>query len=171
VTVDLEHTNDFSGYHPEDEQFMGNSKGRGSGKRKRRRKEVEPWAVQDLKQLFALENAERIGIDIEGGGACDGQDLGTQIKIKEIAAVIKELIARFPGQKLGIQKIQYQPGREYKICHDFKPYWKPPTTQARENLHQGRASFEELMQIQISEWTRKTSQSITAQAMDWPCQL
>jgi hypothetical protein len=54
---------------PQAAQVEGSSKGRGKGEGKGQREEVEPWAVQDLTRLLALENAEWIGIEIQGGGA------------------------------------------------------------------------------------------------------
>ncbi|KAI1104846.1 hypothetical protein F4804DRAFT_351662 [Jackrogersella minutella] len=152
ITVDTEHIHDSAGFDftPEGES-----------------EKPEAWAVRDLKQLLAFENAEWIGVDIRGGGALDGSDLQTQLKTKEISGIVKRLIIRFPRQRFGIKKIQRKPGSSHTTFHDLKPYWTPPTAQTKQNLQHCRASFEELMQIQIAEWTRETSGRITAEDLNW----
>lgn len=129
--------------------------------------EADSGAVWDLKQLLALENAEWIGIEIRGGGALDGSDLQTQLKIQEISGVIKQLITRFPGERFSIKKIQRKPGSSYAAFHDLKPYWTPPTAQTKQNLQHCRASFAELMQVQISEWTRELPERVTVEDLIW----
>jgi hypothetical protein len=153
VTVDLEHIHDSMGI-PSSPEPRGKRKGTGTDNIE----EVEPWAVRDLKQLLTFTNADWIGIDIRGGGALDGSDLSTQQKIKEISGVVKQLILQFPRQRLRIRKVSPTCAK----YHDLKPYWTPPSTQAKQNLRNGRASFLELMQIQIEEWTRDVPDIITA---------
>ena len=154
VTVDLEHIHDSMGM-PSSPEPRGKRKGRGTDKIE----EVEPWAVRDLKQLLAFTNADWIGIEIRGGGALDGSDLRTQQKIQEISRIIKQLILQFPRQRLRIRKISPTSA----TYHDLKPYWTPPSKQAKQNLRNGRASFLELMQIQIEEWTRDIPDVVTAE--------
>jgi hypothetical protein len=156
VTVDTRHIHDM-------DQFRPSPKLQGKGKGE----EADAWAVWDLKQLLALEKAEWVGVEIRGGGALDGIDLQTQLKIKEVSGVVKQLIIRFPRERLSIQKVQQKPGNSYRTCHDLKPYWTPPTAQTKQNLRNCRASFAEVMQIQISEWTRETSERVTMADLSW----
>ncbi|KAH6702794.1 hypothetical protein BKA61DRAFT_433186, partial [Leptodontidium sp. MPI-SDFR-AT-0119] len=66
--------------------------------------EEEPWAALDLKQLLACKKAEWIRVQIQGGGPLDCSDLRSQIKVKEIAKVVQELIVQFPGERFSILK-------------------------------------------------------------------
>jgi len=135
VRVDVEHIHDMDNfeYMPEGET-------------------EKSWVVRDLRQLLAFTNAEWIGIEIWGGGALDGSDLGTQQKMKEMSGIVKQLIDRF-GDAFTIKKI----AREKALFHNLRPYWKPVSAAAKQRLKVGKASFEELMQIQIEEWTRQSS--------------
>jgi hypothetical protein len=123
-------------------------------------------AVRDLRRLLAFESAEWIGIEIHGKGALDGSDLKTQQKLKEISKIVKELIAQF-GNRFTIMKVQKRPGNSHTTAHDLKPYWNTPTAQAKDKLQRSRASFEELMQIQIEEWTREVSKVVGGRGWNW----
>ncbi|KAH9208132.1 hypothetical protein DL95DRAFT_415067 [Leptodontidium sp. 2 PMI_412] len=120
--------------------------------------EEEPWAALDLKQLLACKKAEWIRVQIQGGGPLDCSDLRSQIKVKEIAKVVQELIVQFPGERFSILK-SWKDGSSY----DLKPYWDgyprartPDLEHCREHL-----SFRQIMQMQVrgwtaaSQWTRK----------------
>lgn len=52
----------------------------------------------ELRQLLSFENAEWIGIEICGRGALDGSDLKTQMKIKEISGIVKQLVEKFQSR-------------------------------------------------------------------------
>lgn len=118
------------------------------GKKKASKKSTP--AVRDLRRLLAFTQAEWIGVEIWGKGALDGSDLKTQLKIKEISKVVKELIVQFQDC-FTIRKVQKRPGNSYSTAHDLKPYWELPTALAKEKLQQSTVLFQELMQIQIEE--------------------
>jgi hypothetical protein len=109
-------------------------------------------AVRDLSRLKQLKNAEHIVIQILGGGAVDGSDLKTQKKIEEIAPIVKKLITQF-GPRLEVRKALRTSYGGPHLFKDITSYWKEPNGIPSSNLRSGKASFEELMQIQISEWT------------------
>ncbi|KFY66178.1 hypothetical protein V496_02144 [Pseudogymnoascus sp. VKM F-4515 (FW-2607)] len=113
------------------------------------------WVVRDLRQLLEFKNAEFICIEVRGGGALDGSDLRTQQKIEEMSGIVKKLIMRF-GEKLTIRKTMRRDDGQW-TSHDMRPYWDKPTSMAKLRLPAGKVTFEELMQIQIEEWTRKIS--------------
>jgi hypothetical protein len=132
VRVDIEHIHDSDNfvYMPEGET-------------------EKSWVVRDLRQLLEFKNAEWIGIQVQGKGALDGSDLKTQQKIQEMAGIVKQLIDQF-GTAVTILKVA--PGKS--LCHNLRPYWNPPSAASKKKFQVGKASFEELMQIQIEEWTR-----------------
>lgn len=76
--------------------------------------------MQDLKQLYEFTNAESISIEVRGGGALNGSDLRTQLKIKEMSGIVKELIMRF-GDKLAIRKMRRDDDGRW-VTHDMRPY-------------------------------------------------
>jgi hypothetical protein len=124
-------------------------------RRERERKKLPrmPRTAHELRRLLAFERAEWVGIEIHGSGALDGSDAGTQKKIKDISSVVKQLIIKFPSQLtiLRIEKRQRQ-----SIAHDLRPYWDTPSPEARERVRSSTASFIEVMQTRIEEWTRET---------------
>jgi hypothetical protein len=134
------------------------------GKKKASKKSTP--AVRDLRRLLAFTQAEWIGVEIWGKGALDGSDLKTQLKIKEISKVVKELIAQFQD-RFTIFKIQKRPGNSDPTSHNLKPYWDPPTALAKDKLQRSTVSFQELMQIQIEEWTREISGFVGGEGWNW----
>ena len=116
---------------------------------------VDGWVVQDLKQLLEFTDAESISIEVRGGGALNGSDLRTQLKIKEMSGIVKELIKRF-GDKFTIRKMRRDDDGQW-ATHDMRLYWDKPTSMAKSRLQAGTETFEELMQVQIEEWTREIS--------------
>jgi hypothetical protein len=115
--------------------------------------EDEPWAALDLKQLLACKRAEWIKVEIQGGGPLDCKDLRSQLKIKEIAKVVQELMVQFPGERFSILKC-WMDGSSY----DLKPYWDgyprartPDLERCREHL-----SFRQVMQMQVAGWTTES---------------
>lgn len=151
VTVDLEHICDSMPSTPKP-------------KGKNTRKE-EGQAVQDLTRLLEFKNASRVEVHIEGGGAPDGSDLRTQLKIKEISRVVEDLITQF-GHGFTIVKVLKQ---RYRVIdtYDLTHYWDKPTPDGVEEFRAGDASFEDLMRIQIREWTREMSNIISAGNSLW----
>jgi hypothetical protein len=125
-------------------------------RRERERKKLPrmPRTARELRRLLAFEQAEWVGIEIHGSGAMDGSDARTQKKIKDISSVVKQLIIKFPSQLtiLGIEKRERQ-----STAHDLRPYWDTPDPEARERVRSSTASFTEVMQTRIEEWTRETA--------------
>jgi hypothetical protein len=80
----------------------------------------------------------------------DRSNLKTQLKIKEISKVVKELIAQFQDC-FTIFKIQRRPGNSDPTLYNLKLYWDPPTVLAKDKLQRSTVSFQELIQIQIEE--------------------
>lgn len=120
---------------------------------------ADGWVVQDLKKLYEFTNAESIGIEVRGGGALNGSDLRTQLKIKEMSGIVKELIMLF-GDKLAIRKMR-RDDDGWWVTHDMRLYWNKLTSMAESKLLAGEEAFEELMQVQIEVWTRKTPLIVT----------
>ena len=128
----------------------------------RRRREQErkklpriPRTARELRQLLAFEQAEWVGIEIHGSGALDGSDASTQKKIKDISSVVKQLIIKFPSQ-LTIFRIEKR--KRQSTAYDLRPYWDTPSLEARERVRSSTASFIEVMQTRIEEWTRETTE-------------
>jgi hypothetical protein len=134
------------------------------GKKKPSKKSTP--AVHDLRRLLAFKQAEWIGIEIWGKGVLDGSDLKTQQKIKDISRIVKELIAQF-GDRFTILKVQKRPGNSHTTAHNLKPYWDPPTALLKEKFQRSTVSFQELMQIQIEEWTREVPQVVGGKGWHW----
>ncbi|OAQ62468.1 hypothetical protein VFPPC_06908 [Pochonia chlamydosporia 170] len=107
------------------------------------------WTVNRLRDLFLFTKATSITLRLQGGGMPDGSDLATHQTIKDIAEVVKELIGSF-GNRFEIGKMLDSGDRPYQSLRD---YWMRPTEQARINVSIGCASFKEMMQIEIEEWT------------------
>ena len=51
--------------------------------------------IQEFRQLLSFKNAEWTGIEICGMCALDGSGFKTQIKIKEISGIVKQLVQTF----------------------------------------------------------------------------
>jgi hypothetical protein len=130
-----------------------------------------PQAVQDLRELFRLQFAETIQIQLVGGGVPNGSDLRTQQKVQEIARVVKRLMVRFGGFEEGrvrVEKAVHIASIDPPLpAQDITMWWQEPSGAAKRRLREGKASFEELMQIQVSEWTRIIRQKFTMEDMNW----
>jgi hypothetical protein len=125
-------------------------------RRERERKKLPrmPRTARELRRLLAFKQAEWVGIEIHGSGALDSSDARTQKKIKDISRVVKQLIIKFPSQ-LTILRIEKQ--ERQSIAHNLRPYWDTPSPEARERVRSSTASFTEVMQTRIEEWTRETA--------------
>jgi len=170
VRVDLQHIYGDDPTSDLDDEAMLDADGklRGPIERRKRKKPSSKStpAVRDLRQLLAFKNAEWIGVEIHGKGALDGSDLKTQQKIKEISKIVKELIAQF-ADRFTIMKVQKLLGNSHTTAHDLKPCWNAPTALAKEKLQRSKASFQELLQIQIEEWTREVSTVVGGKGWNW----
>lgn len=143
VRVDVEHIHDMDDFTSmsEDEAEGGETE--------------KSWVVRDLRRLLKFTNAELICIEVRGGGALDGSDLRTQQKIEEMSGIVKKLIMQF-GESFTIRKMMRRNDGQW-TSHDMRSYWNKPTSMAKSRLPAGKTTFEELMQVQIEEWTREIS--------------
>lgn len=116
---------------------------------------ITSWTVQDLQLVSAFTHATDIQVEIPGGGTLRGEDLLTQMKIREVARVVRDLILQFGPDRFRIQKYLQYPGQRFATTNDLTSYWDAPTADDRKSVRNGWASFPELMRVQISEWTRE----------------
>jgi len=142
----------------------------GQGHVSKSKGERKSEAVQDLEQLLkCADEVELIMIEIRGGGAADGSDLGTQMKIKEICKIVKELISKFGDERVRIWKrLQLPAMPAQKFLRNLTGYWKAPGVGVKDRLWASKTtSFEELMQVQIEDWTHVVSDRIGGEGWDW----
>lgn len=124
-----------------------------------------PQTVQDLRHLFGLQSMERIQIRVVGGGSPDGSDLRTQSKVREMARVLTRLMKRFNGSdgaRVHVEKMVHVAELRAALpSRDVTHWWQAPTAATRRRLLDGQASFDELMQVQVADWTRVISLTIS----------
>lgn len=110
-----------------------------------------------LRDLLPFTNAGRVTIALQGGGVLDGSDLATHQTIKDITFVVKMLLECL-GDRLDITKAverQGRVGRTRTYPRSLRKYLVPPKKEARDMVRDGGdATFEELAQVEIEEWTR-----------------
>ncbi|KAJ9606028.1 hypothetical protein H2200_009877 [Cladophialophora chaetospira] len=112
-----------------------------------------PKAVQDLRHLFSLTSLRTLLIEVIGGGAKDGSDLNTQLKVREISRVVKRLMDKFGGSKrVKVEKVVHI-GEEWLPGHSITTWWNAPSPFEKEQLMEGSTSFDTVMRIQMEEWT------------------
>ncbi|KAM0420466.1 hypothetical protein ACHAPT_011758 [Fusarium lateritium] len=116
-------------------------------------------AQKRLQDVFLFENAKQITLAFQGDGLLDGSDLATHQTIKDLSYVVKLLIDRF-GDRFTVMKIlnvgdddEHFKGR-VSPSRDLRSYWEVPSEVARQRVMQGDATFEQLMQVEIEEWTK-----------------
>jgi hypothetical protein len=102
-----------------------------------------------LEDLFLFTNAKEITLVLRGGGLLDGSDLKTHQKIADISLIVKRLLAYF-GDRFKIEK---QLDRQPYPTHSLRSYWDSPADSARRNVEMGEATTEQLMQVEIEDWT------------------
>lgn len=125
-----------------------------------------------LREVFRFTDPERISIEVLDRGVPDGSDLATQDTIKKISRVVKDLIEHF-GHRLEVSKVllwdaDFKDGLTIYpvVYYDIKSYWSPPDEAARERMWKGQALFEEVMQVQIAEWTDRLFDPYPLNAVD-----
>lgn len=92
-----------------------------------------------LKELLSLKEVREFEVVLQGWGSPDGSDITTQLKVKEIAHVVKLLIDKY-GTSFKIGKGAVEPGR-YEMFFELTAGWEVPTAQVRERFRKGRAEF------------------------------
>ena len=117
---------------------------------RRRAKPKVMRTLLELRQLLRFEIAEWIGIEIRGRGALDGSDLKTQIKIKEISGILKQLVeksqSRFTISKVAVDQQRYS---RRSVSHNLRPYWDPSAPEERESVRRCTFKVQALMRVQI----------------------
>ncbi|KAF4459113.1 hypothetical protein FALBO_14134 [Fusarium albosuccineum] len=115
-------------------------------------------AQKRLQDVFHFKNAKQITLAFQGNGLLDGSDLATHQTIKDLSYVVKLLIDHF-GDRFTVMKIlgtddddrfngRVSPSRV------LRSYWEVPSEDARQSVMRGDATFEQLMQVEIEEWTK-----------------
>ncbi|RYP27381.1 hypothetical protein DL767_007700 [Monosporascus sp. MG133] len=114
------------------------------------------WTQERLQDLFLFTEARQVTLVLLGRGVLDGSDLATHQTMKDISYVVKLLIDLL-GDRFAIQKMLYRETDDATIpfpTRSLRSYWAAPTELARRNVRYGAAAFEEVMQIEMEEWTR-----------------
>ncbi|KAG7402838.1 hypothetical protein Forpe1208_v016712 [Fusarium oxysporum f. sp. rapae] len=104
-----------------------------------------------LEELFLFINAEEITLVLRGGGPPDGSDAATRQTIADISVTVKRLIEFF-GNRFAIQK---WPDSRSRPTRNLVSYWNKPTDLTRRDIREGRASFQQQMQMDVERWTRE----------------
>ncbi|RTE68558.1 hypothetical protein BHE90_017066 [Fusarium euwallaceae] len=104
-----------------------------------------------LEDLFLFTNAEKITLVLRGDGPLDGSDPATRQTIADISVTVKRLIDSF-GNRFSIEK---RPLGKSRPTRSLLSYWNRPTELTRRDIIEGRASFEQCMQVDVEEWTRE----------------
>ena len=128
-----------------------------------------PLAVQDLRRLFGRETLREVMIRLIGGGAGEGSDLGTQLKAREISRVVKRLMGWMRGRQgtVRVEKVVEIDGVCRLAGREITGWWGSPRAEGRERFRRGRASFEEVMQMQMEEWTRRVGDRVGDASSCW----
>ncbi|OAQ57502.1 hypothetical protein VFPFJ_11747 [Purpureocillium lilacinum] len=112
--------------------------------------EMCQWRRDRLEKLYDFVNASHIHFVLFGEGPLDGSDPRTQRLLKDIAPVIKRLLAKF-GERFDIIRKSSTTSPRFQ---SLRPYWRAPTEAVRQRVAEGKATFEQTMQVRIEEWAR-----------------
>ncbi|KAF4951016.1 hypothetical protein FGADI_7800 [Fusarium gaditjirri] len=104
-----------------------------------------------LEDLFLFINAEEVTLVLRGGGPPDGSDAATRQTIADISVTVKRLIEFF-GNRFAVQK---WPKNRSRLTRNLVSYWNKPTDLTRRDVKEGRASFQQQMQMDVERWTRE----------------
>lgn len=104
-----------------------------------------------LEDLFLFTNAEKITLVLRRDRLHDSSDVATRQTIADISATVKRLIEFF-GNRFAIEKWSTNRSRSTR---SLLPYWNKPTDLTRRDIREGRASFEQYMQMDVERWTRE----------------
>ena len=69
---------------------------------------------------------------------------------------MKRLIAKY-GRRFDIKK---KLSREPYSLKSLRSYWYPPSAEVKRSVRSGSATFEQIMQVEIEEWTREISRFV-----------
>ena len=122
-----------------------------------------------LRQLFGRESLREVVIRLMGGGSGDGSDLATQLKAREISRVVKRLMGWMRGRQ-GVVRVEKVVAID-EVCQlaerNISGWWESPSAAGRQRFRRGRASFEEVMQMQMEEWTRRLADRVGDPGSYW----
>ncbi|KAF9771587.1 hypothetical protein IL306_010767 [Fusarium sp. DS 682] len=104
-----------------------------------------------LEDFFLFTNAEKITLVLSGDGPLDGSDVATRQTIADISVTVKRLIEFF-GNRFAIEKWSLNKSRSTR---SLLSYWNTPTDLTRRDIREGRASFQQQMQMDVERWTRE----------------
>lgn len=104
-----------------------------------------------LEDLFLFTNADKITLVLRGDGPLDGSDIATRQTIADISTTVKRLINSF-GNRFAIEK--WSPNKS-RSTRSLLSYWNEPTDLTRRDVREGRASFQQHMQMNVERWTRE----------------
>ncbi|KAG4275186.1 hypothetical protein FPRO04_14432 [Fusarium proliferatum] len=147
---DLENDTDDNPFYPHD--------GIGDGEDKIDLSHIRPTGGiiarrtrKHLENLFLFINAEEITLVLCGSGPPDGSDAATRQTIADISVTVKRLIEFF-GNRFAVQK---WPENISHLTRNLVSYWNKPTDLTRRDVKEGRASFQQQMQMDVERWTRE----------------
>jgi hypothetical protein len=105
-----------------------------------------------LEELFLFINAEEITLVLRGSGPLDGSDTATRQTIADISVTVNRLI-KFFGNRFAIEK--WSNNTRSPSTRSLVSYWNKPTDLTRRDVKEGRASFQQQMQMDVERWTRE----------------
>lgn len=109
------------------------------------------WTQERLQQLLGFRYSTKVVVKLRGGGMLDGSDLATHQTIRNIAVAVKVLMVQF-GDELDVVKEVLRENRPYK-AQSIRSYWEAPTRAVKERVRDGTGTFEDIVQVEIEEWT------------------
>lgn len=124
--------------------------------------------IRDLRWLFRVDGVEKVRIEIVGGGVRDGSDFRTQEKVHEISRVVRRLMRHFEGRaRVRIFKVVEIRGLCSLAGQEITKWWTRPDHGVVERIRTGEGTFEDIMRVQVAEWTRVHSGYITGTENQW----
>lgn len=108
------------------------------------------WTQKRLQNLFLFDNVQQVTLILYGRGLLDGSDLATHQTLKDISFVARRLMDHFED-RFTVEKML---SRGSNPSRSLRSYWDAPTDRIRRRVRAGEATFQEIMQIEMEEWTR-----------------
>ncbi|KAH7155909.1 hypothetical protein EDB81DRAFT_646369, partial [Dactylonectria macrodidyma] len=102
---------------------------------------------------FLFANAEKITLVLREDEPLNGSDLSTRQTMTDISAVVRRL-REFFGNRFVIEK--WLLGKPHQT-RSLLLYWNRPTDLTRLGIIEGRASFDQRMQVDVERWTRESN--------------
>ena len=103
-----------------------------------------------------------------GGGLRDSGDFRTQEKVCEISRVVKRLIRHFKGRAtVRVFKVVFIWGVISLPGYEITQWWTSPNNAVLNRIRRGEGRFEDVMRVQVAEWTRLREKYITGTENRW----